>query len=464
MKRFYTTILLLSLFVACTTINDLPKNNSTSDWKVKKIPSYIQQRDGDATKGLEYLIYGDYIGSGVPLEFYGNRFSNKDTVFHRTGINENLPHVLTAFTAANGVEVMSGNCFTCHSAEINGQIIPGLGNHLSDYDKNWSQMASLVNLGMKLKYKKDSKEWEAYEDFGHYFKAMAPTIETNQFGVNPAFRLAEACMNFRNPSDLTYKEEPNYDMTEYPIATDVPPLWNVKKKNGLYYNGIGRGDFTKLLFQASVLGIPDSTAARKAVQQFKHVLAWLEELEPPNYPFYIDRDKAAKGKTVFEKNCSKCHGTYGEKETYPNKIIALKIIKTDPSYAIYATKSGIVNWYNESWFAQTQPKSFFEPSLGYIAPPLDGIWASAPYLHNGSVPNIYSLLNSSHRPEYWSRDVDQIVYDSIYVGWVYEKEKNSKGKTTYDTSLPAYSNQGHYFGDQLSEQNRMDLIEYLKTI
>ena len=85
-------------------------------------------------------------------------------------------------------------------------------------------------------------------------------------------------------------------------------------------------------------------------------------------------------------------------------------------------------------------------------------------MHNGSVPNIYSLLNSSQRPEYWSRNIDQVAYDSIHVGWVYKKEKNSKGKTTYDTSLPAYSNQGHHFGDKLSEQNRMELIEYLKTI
>lgn len=464
MRRFVTTILVLSFFLACGTINDLPKHYSTNEWKVKKIPPYTQQTGGDAAQGLEYLINGDYIGSGVPLTFYGDRFSVRDTVLNRKGINANLPHVLTAFTAANGVEVMSGNCFTCHSAAINGQIILGLGNHLSDYDKNWSQMASLVNLGMKLKYRKDSKEWEAYENFGHYFKAMAPTIETNQFGVNPAFRLAEACMNYRNPSDLSYQEEPNYEMTAYPIATDVPPLWNVKKKNGLYYNGIGRGDFTKLLFQASVLGVSDSTAARHAVQQFKHVLAWLEELEPPKYPFSIDQEKAANGKIVFEKNCSKCHGTYGVEETYPNKIIALEVIKTDPSYAIYATESGIIDWYNKSWFAQSSPKSFFDPSLGYIAPPLDGIWASAPYLHNGSVPNLYSLLNSSYRPRYWSRGTDQLVYDSINIGWVYDQKNNNRGKTVYDTSLPAYSNKGHYFGDKLSKQDRNDLIEYLKTI
>ena len=36
-------------------------------------------------------------------------------------------------------------------------------------------------------------------------------------------------------------------------------------------------------------------------------------------------------------------------------------------------------------------------------PPLDGVWATAPYLHNGSVPTLEAVLKSSDRPALWQR-------------------------------------------------------------
>lgn len=271
-------------------------------------------------------------------------------------------------------------------------------------------------------------------------------------------------MRQRDPVDLTWKEAPNYPMMAYTIATDVPPLWHVKKKNALYYNGIGRGDFTKLLFQASVLGIPDSTAARQAIIGFKDVLAWLQELEPPPYPGPIDAPLAAQGRALFEEHCSGCHGTYGAVETYPNKLISLSLVGTDPMYANYAFNSGIVEWYNSSWFAQSAPRSYFQPELGYMAPPLDGIWATAPYLHNGSVPTVDALLNSKARPVLWERTGDSHDYDHNALGWRYTSPKEAKGEWAFDTRLPGYSNQGHTFGDELSPRERSAVIEYLKTL
>ena len=41
--------------------------------------------------------------------------------------------------------------------------------------------------------------------------------------------------------------------------------------------------------------------------------------------------------------------------------------------------------------------------IGYQAPPLYGVWATAPYFHNGSVPTIEEVLNSSERPQIWQR-------------------------------------------------------------
>lgn len=127
-------------------------------------------------------------------------------------------------------------------------------------------------------------------------------------------------------------------------------------------------------------------------------------------------------------------------------------------------KAPIVDWYNESWFATSYPTSYFEPEAGYVAPPLDGIWATAPYLHNGSVPTLEDLLNSYQRPDYWHRSGESNDYDYQKIGWNYTVEKNGKGKWTFDTTLPGYSNTGHYFGDHLTKGERGAVIEYLKTL
>jgi mono/diheme cytochrome c family protein len=464
MKYLLSFCALLAL-AACHSYKTLPGTQVESHWKVREIPPSPQQKGGSPEAGFAFIGGGSYIGSGVPYDFFKKKMAgNPDTVLRREGINANVAYAASVFEAANGEEVVSGNCFTCHAGRIEGEIVPGLGDSFSEYENNLTPFAKFLRIAMDLKYNKQSAEWQAFDDFSRYFRKMAPYIQTNQPGANPAFRLAEACMMHRNPSDLTYTKTPNYEMMDYTIATDVPPLWHVKKKNALYYNGIGRGDFTKLLFQASVLGIPDSTQARQAINGFKDVLAWLDELEPPAYPGPVDQALAAKGQSLFEEHCSKCHGTYGESESYPNKLVSLSLVKTDPMYANYAYNSGIVDWYNSSWFAQTWPRSYFEPNLGYIAPPLDGIWATAPYLHNGSVPTVDALLNSSSRPAVWERSGNSKDYDHESLGWNYKVPDNTKGDWVFDTSVPGYSNKGHYFGDKLTDDERYAVIEYLKTL
>ncbi len=465
-RKLLTVIALLLVIYACSTYKDLPEPVSTGEWETKNIPPAPQQKDGDPAKGFDYVIYGDYLGTGMPYELFKKRFEKigSDTVLQREGPNAGAPFVFNVFEADNGVMVGNGNCLVCHASPFEGETVIGLGNSFSDYQRNWSLMARMINLGMDLKYNKKSAEWQAFEPFGKYLKAMAPYIETSQRGVNPAAMLAEACVRHRDPATLEYVEEPNFEMPRYAIATDVPPLWNVRKKNALYYTAVGRGDFTKLLFQASVLGIPDTTAARHAVENFTDVVAWLNSLQPPAYPYPIDEDLAARGESVFDEHCSGCHGTYGRWESYPNKVVALDVIKTDPLYASYAVQAPIVDWYNNSWFATSEPQSYFEPEAGYIAPPLDGIWATAPYLHNGSVPDLATLLYSPARPAYWQRSGDSHDYNYERVGWNYQKKNNGQGKWTYDTTLPGMSNRGHYFGDKLEQTERSALIEYLKTL
>lgn len=464
MKRTALFFFLTLFLWACNAYRDLPTPQRT-DWKVKEIPAFPQTQGGDADAGFEFLKYGNYIGSGVPVDLVKKRLGKyKDTLLDREGINGQFPYAVTAFAAKNGEVVANGNCFSCHAGKLNGEVVVGLGDSFSDFRRNMAPLGKGLKLAMRLKYGKDSKEWEAYEDFSYYFEGMAPHIETNQPGVNPAAHLAEACVAYRDPQTLTYTEAPLFELPDYVLASDVPPLWNVAKKNALYYTAVGRGDFTKLLFQASVLGIPDSAAAREAVNNFKDVVAWLESLEAPAYPGSIDQQLAATGQPIFNEHCSGCHGTYGEEETYPNKVVSLKVIKTDPYYATYAVEAPIVEWYNQSWFAESSPQSWFEPEPGYVAPPLDGVWATAPYLHNGSVPTLYDLLKSTQRPLFWERSGRSDDYNHQKMGWHYQRRDNGRGKWTYDATIPGYYNTGHTFGDKLSEDERLAVIEYLKTL
>ena len=98
--------------------------------------------------------------------------------------------------------------------------------------------------------------------------------------------------------------------------------------------------------------------------------------------------------------------------------------------------------------------------LAYKARPLNGIWATAPFLHNGSVPNLYELLLPA---EQRSR--------TFYVGsWKFDPEKvgyisrNGRKAYKFDTTLPGNSNAGHEYGTDLSEEQRRDLLEFLKTL
>ncbi len=466
MRKLFV-FLTLALLVACNTYRPLTEVETPADeaWKSKVIPPSPQPQDGDPIAGLDYLIHGDYIGSGIPLEIMRKQSAKMDldSLYPRNEMNEGLPYYMTAFIAPNGAPTANGNCFTCHAGEVDGELVLGLGNSFAEWEDSMVPMGAAMRIGMGLKYKKDDPATVAFEDFSNYFKKMAPTVKLNQPGANPAFRLAEACMMHRNPEDLTYSEDPLFEMWDYNIGTDTPPLWHVGKKNSLYYTGTGRGSMTKLLLQASVLGVPDSSQTRKSEQAFRDVYAFLSQLEPPAYPGEIDQPMARKGEAIFNDKCAGCHGTYGEAETYPNKVIHVDVVKTDRLYADYIQQSNIVDWYNSSWFATSEPKSSFEPSLGYVAPPLDGIWASAPYLHNGSVPTVYELLNSQSRPERWTRDGESTSYDHEKLGWEYDPSPKNKD-WTFDTTLPGYGNGGHYFGDKLNDGDRWAVVEYLKTL
>jgi hypothetical protein len=98
--------------------------------------------------------------------------------------------------------------------------------------------------------------------------------------------------------------------------------------------------------------------------------------------------------------------------------------------------------------------------LAYRARPLDGIWATAPYLHNGSVANLYQLLlpASERLATFYVGSID---FDPESVGFRSTPDRNA---FLFDTSLPGNLNSGHEYGANLSDDERWDLIEFLKSL
>lgn len=101
-----------------------------------------------------------------------------------------------------------------------------------------------------------------------------------------------------------------------------------------------------------------------------------------------------------------------------------------------------------------------ENIVAYRARPLDGVWATAPYLHNGSVPNLVELLKpGSERVQTFY--VGSREFDVKNVGFNMEE---ATGNFKFDITLPGNSNSGHEYGTSLSEAEKKDLLEFLKTL
>ena len=105
------------------------------------------------------------------------------------------------------------------------------------------------------------------------------------------------------------------------------------------------------------------------------------------------------------------------------------------------------------------------PGAAYKARPLDGIWATAPYLHNGSVPTLDDLLKpSGERPK--SFNVGVRTFDPVKVGFLTDVANFPKFNVLNPDGTPILgnSNGGHDYGTQLSSAERIQLIEYLKSL
>ena len=428
------------------------------------------QRPGDPKKGYDALVNQGYVGCGIPYTAYGQVFGNAPAsaqIPGRNAQNAQLAYDVTRFTTSDGVDVVGPNCLACHAATMNGQIVIGLGNAAQDFTVDYSSEASLAAALLT-----DPKEQAELAKFVARGQAIAPFTKALTVGVTPADDIAAALFAHHDEKTLAWSDTPLLALPPaYAVPVDVPPWWRMSKKHAMFYTAAGRGDHARIMMTASTFCV-DSVAQATAIDAyFPDVRAYVETLAPPKYPGSVDGALAARGQTIFEATCSRCHGTYGGAGTYPNLVIPLSDVGTDN---LLATGGGqfaqaYVDWFDGSFYGAI---AHLDPQPGYYAPPLDGIWATAPYFHNGSVPTLEAVLDSPNRPKYFVRSTTPTDYDVAAMGWKFAAQSTgqdaesdpNKRKLIYDTTKLGYGSGGHTYGDALSSDDRAAVLEYLKTL
>jgi mono/diheme cytochrome c family protein len=372
--------------------------------------------------------------------------------------NQGLPMGLHEAPGVPG-RGLTSDCLLCHAGSVAGRTYIGLPNTTLDLQSLFQELAAAGGFGrwMPLRLSNARGTTEAAAASVYLLKLRDPDLR-----LNPA-RIVEL-----TPSRAGIRDD---------LCEDMPAWWLLKKKKTMYHTGdtSARSVRAMMPFLLSPLHSGESIKAKEPV--FADIRAYLLTLEPPRYPFAIDDALARRGEEIFNRNGARCHGTYGPNGRYPNKVIPLDVIGTDPIRAS-GISSEVGQLYMKSWFAQDKGPCG-EPYHGlnwggYQAPPLDGVWATAPYFHNGSVPTVYHVLNSKERPKVFTRSfrTGEEDYDRIRVGCritVLGRSPDAgvpaiERRKVYDTTLRSQGNGGHPFGDRLTEKERWAVIEYLKTL
>jgi mono/diheme cytochrome c family protein len=276
-------------------------------------------------------------------------------------------------------------------------------------------------------------------------------------------------------------------------AVSYPYLWNFERVPWLHYDGNTTSVMERNMGQALGVGAVTDDSSRSSLRPVN--LDRLEQLAgkitPPRWPEQllgkIDQDKVKRGAVHFKEHCANCHIAFEPGKDARDLLFDVKTVGTDPKRAetfaqkltegpfkgkfffeaIHDTMAKIRDRsYEDNQITPAQQKAFakgrpndWRGTGKYAARPLVAIWATAPYLHNGSVPTLDDLLKpAKDRPPTFY--VGSREYDPEKLGYVTHMPGQ---KDNFDTSTVGNRNIGHEYGTDLTIEQRQELLEYLKA-
>ncbi|GDY22211.1 hypothetical protein LBMAG56_35580 [Verrucomicrobiota bacterium] len=283
----------------------------------------------------------------------------------------------------------------------------------------------------------------------------------------------------------------NFQPMTAPVS--MPHLFHFGSFTNLHWDGNTSTGVDRNYAQAIALGASfdpqtwASSARPYDIFTMEETARWLTT---PAWPVEIfgplDDAKVTRGAALYRsQGCAGCHAREGWHK--------LEVLGTDPNRLVnYAlpvnvrggrTESYATNLYTSAiavknkayadnqvpvadqqkmnhWHDGVAPVWRETLALGYFTRPLRGLWATAPFLHNGSVPTLWHLLQpADQRPKKFA--VGHREFDPVRVGHV---EAPAKVIWEFDTAISGNRNTGHEFGTRLTDTEKWDLIEYLKTL
>ncbi|MGY2226607.1 c-type cytochrome [Pseudomonas gingeri] len=242
-------------------------------------------------------------------------------------------------------------------------------------------------------------------------------------------------------------------------TVDLPQIWNQKPRESLYLHWDGNNNDIHERNYAAAMAV-GATPQSVLPTSFNRVTNWLLGTKPPAWPFALDQARVAQGKPIWDNNCAGCH-EFGKADT-GQVTTRIDQLGTDP-HRLDSFTVGLVQAFHGF---KKPPFDFnaYRKTQSYSNTPTDGVWMRAPYLHNGSVPSLWDLLQTpDKRPVAFSTGSD--VYDPVKVGFVTSGQQvEAPGYFKYDTRLEGNHNSGHLYGTQLTDAEKWALIEFMKTL
>jgi hypothetical protein len=236
-------------------------------------------------------------------------------------------------------------------------------------------------------------------------------------------------------------------------------VWNIAHRYWVHWDGNTRSPIGRNLLAALGLGAP--LTGKRGCLDFALVqrhTTLSEDLRPPRYPWAIDQAVAARGARHYQSLCATCHsGAESDQRLHDPAEIG-----TDPRRAAGFTPLQAQRF--DTFLSELEIPGYTPPkepgirsTQRYWAPSLGGVWARSPYLHNGSVRTMQELLSpAASRAKSFRRG--SRVYDAAQMGYTDE------GAYLLDTTSGGNSNAGHEYGAELPNAEKLELIEYLKTL